>query len=194
MRLICVLAVLCGGSWCLAADPVKFTVESKLEPRFQVVENKVKDLEARVARLEGKPVLSPAAATPCKCGDGQRCVCGAECLCADRPTGGVESGAKASTPKLVQWHWQGQTCWLPEGYSIPGGTKATASQAWDCSSGVCRPASAGSCASGSCGTSYGSSPVYGVGSFGGGGCSGGACSGGSCGSSAGFARGGFFRR
>lgn len=179
MRLLCLSAVLLSGSWCSAADPVKYTVESNLGPRFVVVENKVKDLEARVARLEGKPVL--AAATKCPCGDGQRCVCGPECLCADRPTGGVDAvGAKAATPKLVQWHWQGSTVYLPEGYSIPGGSKVSAgtAQAWDCSSGVCRPAA-----------SYGS--VYG-GFAAPGGFTGGSCAGGSCGAPAAYGRS--FRR
>lgn len=162
-----VLAVLLCSSLAGAADPPKFTVESKLEPRFVVVEKDVSDLKARVARLEAKGLATAA----CPCPDGGKCVCDPVCPC--------ESKVSASPPAkgtiwLVKGYCGGVECWIPEGYQMEGWSRTppvTSAVQWDCSSGVCRPVS---------GASY-SAPVY----------SGGSCAGGSCGAPAASYGGGF---
>lgn len=139
-------------------------------------------IEERLDALEKRKAVNALADSfDCGCSDGKRCTCGVNCPC--------PAVKAAASPKLVQWSYNGSTVWVPEGYSLPGGVRVGAGPTeWDCSSGVCRPASSGvtyggSCAGGSCGTSYGGSygsfsPAYGfgsAGSFGGGGCAGGSC-------------------
>lgn len=190
--------VLCLGLlMALGCSGFAQTPQAPSKAEFKTALDRLADLESRVAKLEGR---TAAVGTSCPCPDGGRCVCGPVCPCEAKTT---------AAPKLVQWTYQGSTCRPPEGYSIPGGVRAgpaTAPAGWDCSSGVCRPASSaaaygssgvtygGSCSGGSCGTSYGGGygafpPSYGFGSAG----SSGGCAGGSCGSPA-SSFGGFRRR
>lgn len=167
-------AVLVAAGVTPAADPPKFTVESKLEPRFVVIEKDVNDLKARLDALEGKTKAAPVKGWECGCVTFKdRCTCGPACTCLG--TYGVSADAKADVKKGppnpnptirfgARWMtWDGYE-WKDAGpyNSAESANPPAAPVKWDCSSGVCRPVSGGA--------TY-SAPVYS-----GGGCSGGNCS------------------